>query len=113
MQQGTLDRYIAAGNLAYEPNTNDYFQSSFVFLIASGAVSSIGVMLSSIGLTFKGAIAVMAGFQTEGGAVEPLSDDDFFWINYKEPIEEVQTRYAKWLDEVMIRGLAKWRRTLI
>jgi len=34
-------------------------------------------------------------------------------ITYQEKASEAQERYSKWLDDVLIRGLAEWRRTLV
>jgi Fic family protein len=112
LQSQAVEANRAEGKLGYEPNTTDYFESSVINLTTSGITSRITVILTSVGVTFKGVIAVLASFQTETGPIVSLFEE-IFWIKYREPVEEVQKRYAKWLDDVMIRGLAEWRRTLV
>jgi Fic family protein len=98
--------------LHYDPNLQDHFQNYVMNLSAAGVGSRIVVALTSVGSAFKGIIAVTAYFQAGNSNAIPLADD-IFRIDYKEPVAEIQTRYDKWLDAVMIRGLAEWRRTLI
>jgi hypothetical protein len=112
LQRLAVESNRAEGQLGYEPNTTDYLQSSVINLTASGTTSRITVVLTSVGVTFKGVIAVLANFQIESGTIVSLFDE-IFWIDYREPVDEVQKRYAKWLDDVMIKGLAEWRRTLV
>ena len=40
----------------------------------------------------------------DGQLISPLSDDDFR-VDYLEPIDELQSRFTKWLDDVIYRGL--------
>lgn len=42
----------------------------------------------------------------------PLADD-VFRIDHSEPLDELLRRFTKWLDNVIIRGLAEWRKTLV
>ena len=46
------------------------------------------------------------------GSSRPLLDD-IFRITYEEPLAEAEKRFAKWLDDSLIRGFAEWRRTLL
>lgn len=98
--------------LYYVLGIDDYFQSSVVVLKDSGISSRIVVVFTCAAPFFNGVIAGIAYFQT--GKNEPfLLSDDIFRIDHKGPVAEIQQRYVKWLDDVMIKGLAEWRRTLV
>lgn len=50
-------------------------------------------------------------FET-GGVVTAISDDAFR-INHIEEVDEAKRRFWRWLDRILIEGLAQWRRTLV
>ncbi len=53
-----------------------------------------------------------ANLEDRDGRIISLSQD-VFRVDYIEPIEELELRFGKWLDDVIIRGLAEWRKTLV
>jgi len=101
-----------AEKLRYDPNTNDYHQSVAAVFRASTVESQIVVSFHSVGSAFRGLVVAVGYFQVGGGPPVPLSDD-VFRISYQEPRTEIETRYGKWLDDRLIKGLAEWRRTLV
>ena len=48
--------------------------------------------------------------EREIGPVTPLVDE-VFQINYKEPLDDAQTRFSDWLEEAILRGLKLWQET--
>lgn len=104
-------RFLAEA-LKYDPNTADHFQNSLLTFKAHGTSTQIAVCLHGVGAAFRGLIAVVAYFQV--GSAPPLAlSDDIFRIDYKEPYQDLQERYIKWLEACLIEGLAAWRRTLV
>jgi fido (protein-threonine AMPylation protein) len=101
-----------AEKLQYDPNTNDYYQSVVANFTSSGVVSRIVVSFHSVGAAFRGLVVAVGYFQI-GDRPPILVSDDIFRINYQEPPGDTRKRYAAWLDECLIRGLAEWRRTLV
>jgi len=97
--------------LQYVPNTDDYLASPVVTFTSSGVTSRIVVSFHSVGPAFRGLIAVAGYFQAGDKSPIPLSED-IFRISYQELRGEAEGRYTHWLDQILIKGLAEWRRTL-
>lgn len=77
------------------------------------------VSFHGIGHEFRGILAATATWfqrvETDDGEreiapVTPVSDS-VFQINYKEPREEVRSRFADWLEDAVVRGLTLWQET--
>ncbi len=78
------------------------------------------VSFHGLGHEFQGVLACAAVCfhrnATEAGerqvtAGEPVSDG-MFQINYKEPIEEANTRFLTWLEPSLVRAVERWQATL-
>jgi hypothetical protein len=108
----TNELHSLAEKLHYEPNTKDYHRSVVATLIAGSVASRIVVSFHSVGSGFRGLVVVVAYFQTDNGPAIPVSED-MFRISYEEPQAEIEKRYARWLDQCLIQGIALWRRTLV
>jgi Fic family protein len=84
--------------------------SAALILEASGGISRIVVDFGT---------GAVGGPTRVGTKIEILSDrsvrlyDDAFRIDYLEPMDQLQPRFQKWLDDGIIRGLAEWRKTLV
>ncbi len=100
-----------AEKLNYDPNPNDYHNSLALRLTSKDTVSKIVVSFHSVGSAFRGLVVAVGYFQTGDSPPIPVCDD-IFRINYLEPRNDIIVRYAPWLDDCLIRGLAEWRRTL-
>jgi Fic family protein len=101
-----------AERLHYDPNTSDFHHSAAILFTSSGVQSRIVVSFQSVGSVFRGLTVAVAYFQVAGRPFVLLTDD-LFRISYQEPRPEIERRYAAWLDECLIKGLAEWRRTLV
>jgi len=88
-----------------------FMRSSTLFFRGAGHSGRIVVMQPIEGV-FNGVLSVVADFVTDDNKMIPLHGEPF-WVDYKKPAGVVLELYSKWLDDVMIRGLAEWRRTLV
>ena len=77
------------------------------------------IAFHGIGHEFRGVLACSATWfqrvqtdrhQNEIGPVTPVTDE-VFQINYKEPLAEVEVRFADWLEDAIVRGLKLWENT--
>jgi hypothetical protein len=103
---------LIAEKLRYDPNGKEFHDSRALMLRAAGVKTMIVVSFHGLGAAFRGLLAAAAYFQVDGGSPVALSDD-IFRISYQEPQAEAVKRFAKWLDDCLIQGLAQWRRTLV
>ena len=101
-----------AEKLQYDPNTNDYHQSIVSTFTAGGVASRIVISFHTVGSGFRGLVVAVAYFQSGDGPAVPVCED-VFRIGYEEPRADVEKRYAGWLDQCLMKGLAEWRRTLV
>ncbi|HEY3823340.1 MAG TPA: Fic family protein [Bryobacteraceae bacterium] len=77
----------------------------------TGNHESLAISFHGIGPRLRGLIGVVAyleiptiaGLLIEGGT---------FQINYEEDLETAKARFAPWLNQVIVRGLNRWRQTL-
>jgi Fic family protein len=73
--------------------------------------SVLTLSFHAIGPRFRGLIGVVPYLWTKG--VDPkLIDGATFQINYEEDLASATTRFSKWLDDVIVKGLNMWRLTL-
>lgn len=100
----------AIENLGYDPDYLAYVQSVKLILRVYGAT---GLILSflAIGPRFHGLIGVL-GFLWREGSQPTLIEGGSFQLNYEEPAEKAQSRFAPWLERVITVGLSEWRRSL-
>ena len=103
---------VVAGQLQYDPNTNDYHKDIALTLKAASVTSTIAVSFHSVGSAFRGLVVAVSYFQSGTAQLVPLSED-IFRINYQESMPEISSRFNTWLDSCLIKGLALWRRTLV
>ena len=108
-----------AKELGYYANTRHY--RSWVRLVArDGNQGNILIAFHCIGHEFQGVLVCSgtwflrsrtddSGYESGG---EAALSDEVFQINYKEPVEEVRTRFRDWLERVIERGLASWESAL-
>ena len=77
------------------------------------------IAFHGIGHEFQGVLACSATWfqrveteegEKEIGPVTPATDD-VFQINYREPREDVEVRFANWLEDAIVRGLGLWQET--
>jgi fido (protein-threonine AMPylation protein) len=101
-----------AKKLQYDPNTNDFHRSIFLSLTHNSVAGKIVISFHGVGPAFRGLLVAVGYFQIGEEPPVPVCDD-VFRISYQEPQAEAQKRYAKWLDDCLMRGLAAWRRTLV
>ncbi len=102
---------LVAEKLRYEPNTSDFQHSALIRLTAHEAVSRVVISFHGVGPAFRGLLVSVAYFQTGDAPPVPVCDD-IFRISYQESIADSQKRFSPWLEQVLIEGLAAWRRTL-
>lgn len=105
-------KYDGILSLPYQhlPDFDAYSRIVQLFLNA-GRSDSLLVLFYGIGPRYRGLIGVSAYMniqdalpvQTIGGA---------FQINYEEDVAAARTRFAEWLDRVIVEGLNAWRLTL-
>jgi Fic family protein len=101
-----------AETFKYLPNARDHSQNIQLNLSGQDATARIAVSFHTVGAAFRGLIAAVPYFQLGEDPLLPLSDD-VFRIDYKEPYQDLEERYTKWLDACLIQGLAEWRKTLV
>jgi Fic family protein len=95
----------------YDLNNLIYDQSVYMQLTAHGVVSTATIAFHGVGPSFRGVLAAVAYFQTQGGEFVALSEDPFRFT-YKDEREDLGRRYLEWLDKALIEALAIWRRTI-
>jgi fido (protein-threonine AMPylation protein) len=77
----------------------------------------VGMLIEGGGVAARMLFLFRAGFVTaefrriHGMAIGVYSDP--FYIDHVAPAGELQDRFLRWLDDVIIRGLAEWRKTLV
>lgn len=98
--------------LHYGPNVKDFHDARVLTMKVGSAKSMLVVSFHGVGIAFRGLLASVGYFQAGENPPVPLSEDVFL-ISYKEPQGEALPRFMNWLDSVLIRGLAEWRRTLV
>jgi hypothetical protein len=108
-QPGPLKWFSSRFN--YEPNGSVYDQGVYMELNAQGVLSTTTVDFHGVGASFRGVLAAIAYFQTQGGEFAALSEDPFRFT-YKDEREDLGRRYLEWLDKALIEALAIWRRTI-
>ncbi len=79
--------------------------------LSTGTLSTLVLPFHAIGPRFRGLIAVVPYLVTEG-IRHTLIGGMGFQINYEESLESATKRFSAWLDEVIVKGLNMWRRTL-
>lgn len=79
--------------------------------VRRGSALEIGICIHAAGESFHGILAVLAISRSQDGAETPLTGEAFF-INYAESDEDVQRRYAEWLDRALGEGIDLWRKSL-
>ena len=108
-----------AKKLDYYANTRHY--RSWVRLIArNGIRGNILISFHCVGKEFQGVLGCTGTWflqeQTDDGTSETRMEteltDEVFQINYRERIEDVESRFRVWLERVIERGLALWETTL-
>ena len=103
---------IVADRLKYDINTAYFQKAPLLQLSVKGVENYIAVSFHGIGSAFRGVLVASAYFQTKQ---EPpvVICNDLFRVSYNEARTDVVNRYKEWLDQVIIRGLAEWRRALV
>ncbi len=103
---------VVAERLKYDINTAYFQKAPLLQLSVKGVENYIAVSFHGIGSAFRGVLVASAYFQTKQ---EPpvVICDDLFRVSYNEARTDVVNRYKEWLDQVIIRGLAEWRRALV
>ena len=77
----------------------------------AGRPDSISLSFHALGPRYRGLIAVVPFLFIQGiGAT--LIEGGTFQINYAEGLTHAQTRFAAWLERVIVAGLNQWRLTL-
>ena len=101
----------SAERLQYDPNTK-VLDQAVVLTFRDGDVGSrILVCFHGVGPAFRGLLVAVGLF--EASDTVAVISDDLFTISYQEPQDEAMRRFDKWLDRILIEGLAQWRRTLV
>lgn len=107
-----------AKKLDYYANTRHY-RSWARLVLKDGSQVQVLVSFHCIGFQFQGVLACSAtwfrrvptedgGNETEG---QSALSDDVFQINYKERLEDLESRFSDWLEAAIERGLALWEKT--
>ena len=109
-----------ARQLEYYANTQHY--RSWVRLVAKdGSDSQILLSFHVVGQDFQGVLACSGTWfrrvQTDDGSRETEGESslshEVFQINYREAYDDVERRFAQWLEGVIERGLGLWESTTL
>jgi fido (protein-threonine AMPylation protein) len=79
-------------------------------MLATVKLAALALSFHGVGPRFRGLIAVVP-FLTLSGTGTRLPTDSFL-INYEEPAEDAEARFAPWLEKGIVAGLNAWRQTL-
>ena len=107
-----------AKQLRYYANTRRYRAWSRL-VMRDGSQAQILLSFHCIGFHFQGVLACSAtwfrrvprddgGNDTDG---ETALNDEVFQVNYKESLPDIESRFKKWLEAAIERGLALWEAT--
>ena len=108
-----------ARQLNYYADTRTY--SSWARLkIREERQAELMISYHTLGVEFFGIMAVSAFIEYRDKTKEAATSvegpyalsEDVFQFSYKEPEQEVEQRFEKWLKDVLLIGLDKWRRQL-
>lgn len=108
-----------AENAGYYVNPGAY--RAWVRLgLKSDIQSEILVSLHGTGFEYRGVLAVSAGYfrreEIEEGEREIRDlislSPEIFQINYREQPSDAEARFGQWLEDILVRGLEKWRESL-
>jgi fido (protein-threonine AMPylation protein) len=80
--------------------------------LETGRSAALAISFHGVGNMFRGILAASAFLVTSDGKTTPCCDD-FFQINYEEPQADAETRFDKWLEESIVRGLDLWQRWIV
>jgi hypothetical protein len=113
------DIVSVAKQLGYFADTNPYKRWERLVIIEQRRVHLV-LAFHSLGQTFTGIIAIAPFLvfrdttdENETVVSAPIKlSDRVFTMNYRERKEDVEKRFALWLDEVILFGLDEWRRQL-
>lgn len=103
---------VAAGTYRFSTellSPQDGAAKAVLALEAAGVTTKLVVSFETTG---RGIVIAGAELQTMHSMPIMLCDGGF-QIDYKERTEELEPRFAKWLDDCLIAGLAEWRKTLV
>ncbi len=104
-----LERELGGPTLRFVANSSAADPNATLTIEAGQVASKIVV---EFGTSVLGGLALVgAKFQARGRSTPLLGE--VFRIDYHEPMDELRERFAKWLDDCLIRGLAEWRKTLV
>ncbi len=98
--------------LKYAPDFAQYHNSVQLSLTGPSGKAVVVVSFHGLGATYRGLLAVAPYFQME--SKEPIAlADDIFRISFEDQVQELDSRFAKWLDACLVNGIACWRRTFV
>jgi Fic family protein len=69
------------------------------------------IMAYALGPRYRGIIALIA-YLSINGSESTLIEGGTFQINYEEDLASAKARFSVWLENVIVKGLDQWRRTL-
>ena len=107
-----------AKELGYFAGTQAY-RSWARLVLRNSTQTELLIAFHGIGYEFQGVLACSATWfqrvetekgEREIGPVTPVTDE-VFQINYKEPLADVEARFADWLEDAIVRGLKLWEDT--
>jgi len=87
------------------------FDQAVRLRLNTGRQEALAISFQGIGPRFRGFIGVVGYLFVQGPGPLPI-EGATFQINYEEDIETAKSRFSKWLDGVVVRGLNQWRQSL-
>ena len=90
-------------------------------VLRSGDQTDVLISFHGIGYDFQGVLACSASFfqrseseegEHEIGPVKSLMDEVFL-ISYNETADEAKSRFSKWLEEAIARGIRLWNKSVL
>jgi hypothetical protein len=80
-------------------------------LSLEGSEAALVLFFYGVGPRYRGIIGVVAYLYSKGN--EPtILEGGTFQINYEEDLASAQSRFAPWLERMIVEGLNGWRRRL-
>lgn len=79
--------------------------------LKAGRHDILAISFHAVGPRFRGMIAALPYLATGDGEIHLLQRRPFY-INYEEETVSAQTRFAAWVEPVIVDGLNEWRQSL-
>jgi Fic family protein len=98
----------ASQQLGNVPNLSQY-KSAVTLEMRTSQLTSIVVAFHGLGRVYHGVLAAIM-FMNQNGKLTSVAGT--FQINYRERVEQAESRFRSWLDKGLTQALLEWRETL-